>query len=109
MNTSSARSRVPDPAMDIRNDRFPKVIDLSPVLGVKILCRDVPAADLRDEPFTTEAEFAPGARSAVHVHPVLSTCSSTAAGDLFSEGNQHASRKERSTLFATRPGLLHER
>jgi mannose-6-phosphate isomerase-like protein (cupin superfamily) len=48
---------------------IPKVIDISAVLGVKIFCPDVPAADLVDQPLTVEAEFAPGARSARHVHP----------------------------------------
>jgi quercetin dioxygenase-like cupin family protein len=49
--------------------KTPTVIDLSSVVGVKIFCQDVPAADLRDEPLTVEAEFAPGAQSGKHTHP----------------------------------------
>jgi mannose-6-phosphate isomerase-like protein (cupin superfamily) len=49
--------------------KIPKVIDMSSVLGVKVFCEDVPAADLVDQPLTVEAEFAPGARSGEHVHP----------------------------------------
>jgi hypothetical protein len=48
---------------------IPKAIDLSSVLGVKVFCPVVPAADLVDRPLTVEAEFAPGARSGDHVHP----------------------------------------
>jgi hypothetical protein len=46
-----------------------KVIDTSAVLGVRIFCQDVPAADLVDQPLIVEAEFASGARSAWHIHP----------------------------------------
>lgn len=47
--------------------KIPKAIDLSSVLGVKVFCQDVPAADLVNQPLTVEAEFAPGARSGEHV------------------------------------------
>jgi mannose-6-phosphate isomerase-like protein (cupin superfamily) len=46
-----------------------KIIDMSSVLGVKVFCEDTAATDLRDQPFTVEAEFAPGAASAEHIHP----------------------------------------
>jgi mannose-6-phosphate isomerase-like protein (cupin superfamily) len=46
-----------------------KIIDTSPVLGVRIYCEDAAATDLRDEPFTAEMEFKSGAASADHIHP----------------------------------------
>jgi mannose-6-phosphate isomerase-like protein (cupin superfamily) len=46
-----------------------KVIDTTAVLGIKVFCPDVPAANLLDEPITVEEELLPGALTAKHVHP----------------------------------------
>ena len=42
---------------------------MSSVLGAKVFCGDVAAADLVNQPLTVEVEFAPAARSGEHVHP----------------------------------------
>ena len=47
-----------------------KVIDVSAVLGVTILCPNAPAVNLLDRPISVEAHFRPGARSAHHIHPL---------------------------------------
>jgi uncharacterized RmlC-like cupin family protein len=46
-----------------------KVIDTTAVLGIRVLCPDVPAVELVDQPITVEEELLPGARTAKHIHP----------------------------------------
>jgi hypothetical protein len=47
-----------------------KVIDVSAVLGVTMICPNAPAVNLLDRPISVEAHFHPGARSAHHIHPL---------------------------------------
>lgn len=68
-----------------------KVIDVSAVLGVKVLCADVPADELLDRPFSAEVHFIPGAKSARHIHPRQDESYQVLTGklDLFLDGRWH--------------------
>ncbi len=48
---------------------YDRLIDTSAVLGIKVFCSDATAVNLLDRPITVEEELAPGAHTAVHVHP----------------------------------------
>ena len=75
-----------------------KVIDVSAVLGVKVLCEDVPPDELLDAPFSAEMHFLPGAKSARHVHPRQDESYRVLAGklDLFLDGQWHTLRPGQS-------------
>ena len=68
-----------------------KVIDVSAVLGVKVLCDDMPANELLDAPFSAEVHFLPGAKSARHIHPRQDESYQVLSGklDLFLDGQWH--------------------
>lgn len=46
-----------------------KLIDISRILGVTVICPNVAAENLLAKPITIEAHFRPGAQSTVHIHP----------------------------------------
>ena len=68
-----------------------KVIDVSAVLGVKVLCDDAPADERLDRPFSAEVHFLPGAKSARHIHPRQDESYRVLSGklDLLLDGQWH--------------------
>ena len=68
-----------------------KVVDVSAVLGVKVIFNDVPAQTLLDRPITVEAHFGPGAYSGRHIHPMQDERYQVLSGtlDLFLDNEWH--------------------
>jgi quercetin dioxygenase-like cupin family protein len=68
-----------------------KVIDVSAVLGVKVICNNAPAEKLLDRPISVEAHFGPGASSSHHIHPMQDESYQVRSGtlDLFLDKEWH--------------------
>ena len=68
-----------------------KVIDVSAILGVKIICNNTPAENLLDRPISVEAHFVPGALSSQHIHPLQDENYQVLSGtlDLFLDNQWH--------------------
>jgi mannose-6-phosphate isomerase-like protein (cupin superfamily) len=84
-----------------------KLVDISPVVGVKVFCEDLPATDLTDQPLTVEAEFASGAQSGRHIHPKQDETFEIVSGmlDVFVEGSWRHLRAGQSVCIPK--GMVH--
>lgn len=68
-----------------------KTIDVSSLLGVKVICDNAPAKNLLDRPFSVEAHFVPGAASGHHIHPLQDESYEVLSGsiELFLDNQWH--------------------
>jgi quercetin dioxygenase-like cupin family protein len=84
-----------------------KVIDVLAVLGVKVICEDVPAEKLIDKPMSVEAQFSPGASSNHHIHPMQDESYQVLSGtlDLFLDNQWH--KVEQGQSISIPKGKVH--
>lgn len=68
-----------------------KVVDVSAVLGVKVIFNNVPAENLLDRLISAEAHFRPGAYGGRHIHPMQDERYQVLSGtlDLFLDNQWH--------------------